>query len=221
MKKNLKLVIFDMDGLLFDTERPSYKAMNRSMKAYGFDFSLDIYKRMIGINDQASKNIIKEVWGSNNPIEQIFKRYDREFKNILETEGITVKAGALKLLDWLDEKNFKKCIASSSSRNTIANYLSMAGLTNQFDFYVSGEEVDNGKPAPDVFLEACRRADEIPSSAIVFEDSLHGLRAATKAGIPCIIVPDLIETNEQMRRDAYRIVSNLKEAINVLERDVK
>lgn len=215
--KDVKLAIFDMDGLLFDTEWPSYKAMKASLKACGFSFPLETYKRMIGIGDHQSEAIIREICGYDYAIEKIFTGYKHEFDSILDTEGITVKTGVFKLLDWLDENNIKKCIASSSSRSTIGKYLDMTGLTNRFDFYVSGEEVANGKPAPDIFLEACRRADESASSSVVMEDSLHGLKAATQAGIPCIVVPDLIEANEEMRKDAYQIVSSLEEVIDILK----
>ncbi|GGB47194.1 hydrolase [Lentibacillus populi] len=214
--KDVKLVIFDMDGLLFDTERTSFKAMSKSMEAAGFDFPIETYKRMIGISDQGSEEIIREICGKKSLIDQIFKGYDQEFKNILETEGIIMKTGVEKLLDNLDENSVRKCIASSSSRETIKKYLTMTGLMERFDFYVSGQEVENGKPAPDVFLEACRRANVPPELALILEDSLHGLRAAVKADIPCIIVPDLIEANDEMQKDAYQVVSNLEEVIDVM-----
>ncbi|GIO21669.1 HAD family phosphatase [Oceanobacillus sp. J11TS1] len=208
--EDLQLVIFDMDGLLFDTERPSYQAMKIVMEKNGFDFQLETYKRMIGISDHGCEQILKDINGKDFPADLIFSDYDIVFKEILTNEGIQVKPGVEELLAVLDKKGIQKCIASSSSRETIHNYLAITGLTEQFEFYLSGEEVKKGKPSPDIFLEACRRARVGPESALVLEDSLHGLRAATRANIRCIIVPDLIEPNEEMERDAMCIVSDLK-----------
>lgn len=129
-----------------------------------------------------------------------------------------MKPGVEELLDVLDQKEIKKCIASSSARETIEKNVKVTGLENRFDFYVSGLEVKNGKPAPDIFLEAARRGNVRPDEAIVFEDSRHGLEAAVAADIPCIIVPDLIEPDEEMRRKAFKIISDLSQAAELFRK---
>lgn len=213
---DLRLVIFDMDGLLFDTERPSFKAMKKIMENQGYPYTLEMYKKIIGLSGKQCEEFFKKIYGSNISLQRIFADHDVELQKIVSDEGINIKQGATKLLNELDERNMKRCIASSSSRETIQSYLDLSGLANRFDFYVSGKEVKLGKPHPDIFLEACERAKVSPESALVLEDSLNGLKAAVAANIHCVIVPDLIEPNEEMKKSAYKIVSNLEQVIDIL-----
>jgi HAD superfamily hydrolase (TIGR01509 family) len=213
----LKLVIFDMDGLLFDTERPSYLAMKAAVEKWGFDFPLENYQRIIGLADDECDKQLQEVYGKEFSLEQILQDYQQAFKNILEKEGLGIKPGAEKLLELLDQKGVKKCIASSSSKATIQRYLMKTGLTHLFDFYISGEEVEAGKPNPDIFIEACKRANETPENSLVLEDSLNGLRAAVGAKIKCIVVPDLIEPNLEMKKHAYDIAADLYRVIEIIK----
>lgn len=213
----VKLVIFDMDGLLFDTERPSYAAMKEIMERKGYHFSLDNYKQIIGLSDKECNSVMQKTYGEDFRLELISTEYRNRFKEILDNDGLVIKDGAEFLLKALDKKRIKKCIASSSSKETIQLYLERAGLEKYFDFYRSGEEVENGKPHPDIFLEACKRANESPETSIVLEDSLNGLRAAFDAKIRCIIVPDLIKPNEEMKNKAFSILSNLEQVVPLLE----
>lgn len=218
--RSLKFAIFDMDGLLFDTERPSYIAMKRVIEnKFGYEFPLDNYKLMIGINGRQCDEVMKKLYGNDFSMNLIYEEYHHQFSNILQQEGLQIKKGAKDLLLFLDNKGVKKCIASSSSRETIQTYLSMAGLAGRFDFYISGEEVRRGKPYPDIFLGACERGNEEPVNSLVLEDSLNGLRAAVGAGIDCIIVPDLIEPNEEMKKHACDIVPDLGRVIRILEKE--
>lgn len=217
--KNLKLVIFDMDGLLFDTEKIYFRSMKREMEKRGYDFPFDTYKRLVGIPDLESDEILKEIYGEEFTIQHILKDYHQGFHEIIKTEGLSIKQGADKLLDYLDEQGIKKCIASSSDKNVIEKFLSLTDLTNRFDFYVSGEEVNKGKPSPDIFLEACKRGNEAPNACLVIEDSLNGLKAAVSANIKCVIVPDLIEPTVDMKKAAYKIETDLEKVISILKDD--
>jgi len=215
--QNLKLVIFDMDGLLFDTEMISYKASAETFKSkYDIDFPLDVYKQTIGMDIKGVEHFYSGKYGSNISFSDFIGEYNRAFKRILDREGLAIKAGVSELLDYLDEKGVKRCIASSSSLSTIKNYLNITSLTDRFDFYLSGEEVENGKPAPDIFLEACRRANESSETAMVLEDSVNGFLAAKSAKINCIVVPDLIEPTSEINENAYKVVSNLEEVIEII-----
>jgi len=215
--KNLKLVIFDMDGLLFDTEMISYKASAQTFKnKYNIDFPLDVYKQTIGMDVKGVERFYSENYGNNISFSDFLDEYGQAFKRILDEEGLSIKSGVVELLDYLDEIGLKRCIASSSSLSTIESYLNITDLAGRFDFYLSGEEVENGKPAPDIFLEACRRANESPETAMVLEDSVNGFRAAKSANINCIIVPDLIEPTIEINQNAYEVVSNLEEVIQII-----
>jgi HAD superfamily hydrolase (TIGR01509 family) len=213
----IKLVIFDMDGLLFDTEWPSYRALKQIVESKGYPFSLENYKQLIGLQGSKSQAVLKSMYGSDFEVERVIEEYHLRFKGILETEGISVKAGAETLLQALDDRGIKKCIASSSTRKTIDYYLKMTKLESYFDFYISGNEVKKGKPHPDIFLEACMRANETPEFSIVLEDSLNGLKAAHAAKVRCILVPDLIDPTDEMKEKAYTVVQDLEQVIPLVD----
>lgn len=205
-----------MDGLLFDTERLGFKAYKKAMEERGYPFSMDVYKRLIGAGQLEDEMILKEVYGESFELAQITSTIDGAFNQIIEEEGIRVMSGVHELLDALDEMGIQKCIASSSSIARIEQYLALTNLTHRFDFYMSGDEVDKGKPHPDIFIEACRRANVKPDDALVLEDSLNGLRAAKSASIKCIIIPDLIDENDEMRKDAYHITAKLDNLVQLV-----
>ena len=213
----MKLVIFDMDGLLFDTEWPSFQALKEVVERRGFTFTIENYKQLIGLAHGKSMEVMQQMYDGKLPYEEIMIDYRKRFKEILANDGVGIKRGAIKLLDALDQRGMKKCIASSSARETIASYLKLAGLEDRFDFYISGNEVKKGKPHPDIFLEACNIAGEPVESALVLEDSLNGLKAACAAEIRCILVPDLIDPTEEMKEKAYKIIEDLEKVIEVLE----
>ncbi|MCM3764015.1 HAD family phosphatase [Neobacillus niacini] len=209
------LVIFDMDGLLFDTEWPSYRAMKEVIETKGFDFPISYYRQMIGLHGARAHAVLDKLYAGELHVETVIKEYRPRFQELLETEGVALKPGAEQLLRWLEEQGIKKGIASSSHRDTIAGYLKRTGLERRFDFYLSGTEVERGKPHPDIFLEALRRAGESQESAFVLEDSLNGLKAAHAAGIRCVLVPDLIEPTDEMKEMAYAVVSDLEKVIQL------
>lgn len=214
--KQIELVIFDMDGLLFDTEPIFFRAIQRSAKKLGVDFTFETYLKTVGVTDETGKKMLSEIYGKDSSILQAMDQYGLEFDKILEEEGLTVKAGAEQLLNTLDEKGIKKCIASSSSVDMIQRNVQLTGLDNRFDFYLSGTEVKNGKPSPDIFLEALKRAGVAAENALVLEDSYHGLKAAVAANIPCIVVPDLIEPTDEMRSLAKRVCNDLLEVADLI-----
>lgn len=207
--KDLQLVIFDMDGLLFDTERIYFRAFQRAAKELGYDFPFETYLKVVGVTDEKGKEILSSIYGEGAKILKAFHRYPPLVDQIVEEEGIPIKPGVHQLLDTLDEMGIKKCIASSSPPEVIERNIKKTGLDDRFDFLISGTEVKHGKPSPDIFLEAMKRANVKNEKALVLEDSYHGLQAAVRAGIRCIIIPDLLEPSNEMQRLAYRIFGDL------------
>lgn len=212
-----KLVVFDMDGLLFNTEEIGYEAMRLAFKNMGEEFPVERYIELIGMREDDTNRALQQFYGEKFPIDTMLVKYKNAFKSILDNDQLKPKRGAIELLNFLDENNFKKCIASSSDLSAIEKYLKLTNLTDRFDFYVSGEEVANGKPAPDIFIEACKRANELPENAIVLEDSLNGLRSAKAANIDCIVIPDMVPQNEEIVADATYILPTLKQVIDILQ----
>lgn len=214
---NVQFVIFDMDGLLFDTERLYYRSFQKAAKKLGYEFPFEHYLKVVGVTDDEGKKILAEIYGEDSLILHAFDHYHGELNDIITEEGLSLKPGVEKLLDMLDEKGIHKCIASSSSLEVIRKYTEYAQIADRFDFFISGTEVEHGKPSPDIFLEALKRGGATAEFALVLEDSLHGLKAAVSANIRCIIVPDLIEPTEEMKRQAFRICRDLGEVAEMIK----
>lgn len=214
----IKLVIFDMDGLIFNTEEIAYEAMTETIRAFDREFPIELYKKVIGFGKDSTEKVLQDYFGDDFPVGRLFQNFKVVFNDLIAEKGIEIKPGVDVLLDFLDANDFKKCIASSSSIATIEKYLQLANLTNRFDFYVSGEEVAHGKPAPDIFIEACNRAGETRNNTIVLEDSYNGLLAANRANIDCIMIPDMIEPNDECKQLAAHILPNLTEVISIIQK---
>jgi len=207
-----------MDGLLFDTEKMGFKAMKRAMKKEGKPFSINTYRKLIGVGYAEKKCIFKKIYGNEFPLNAVLSLFKLEFDNIVKKENVRVMTGVHEILDDLSKQDIIKCIASSSSLSTIQKYLHLTKMTHFFDFYVSSEEVERGKPFPDVFIEACKRANVDIDKSLVLEDSLHGMKSANRAEIKCVVIPDLIEPNDEMKNNAFHITDSLLNLVGTIKK---
>lgn len=215
MKK--KLVIFDMDGLMFDTERIYYKAWQEAAKAYGYELGWEIYTQIVARNSRYIEKVLKEILGADFPYEAVCNKKREISDAVIELEGIQHKEGLLELLDDLDQKGIKKVVATSSMREKAIHYLTLGGIKERFDWVICGCDVEESKPNPEIFLKAAAYMKIDPMDCMVLEDSRLGIQAAKAAKMTGILVPDLVQPDAQMAADASYIVSSLKEVIPLLE----
>lgn len=218
MKNQLKLVIFDMDGLMFDTERINYEAWLEAATLHQFPIDKKIHTSMIGIREKDIPTFLEKIYGKEADItgwqkQVIFNQKEYITKN----KTVHKKKGLIELLNYLESNEIKMAVASSSSTETIEYYLDLEGIRHYFDCVVSGEEVENGKPAPDIFLKACESMKVPPENAIVLEDSIHGLKAARAAKIHNIFIPDRIQVSDELREISDVIRDDLSEVIAYIE----
>ena len=186
-----KAVIFDMDGVIFDSERAVYKGWKELAEKYGFE-NLDIpYMRCIGVNAASSK--------------QIFLNYHEKY----DGGRLPLKKGVRELLQRLKNNNYKTAIASSTRTALVVRQIQDAGLAEYFDVIVGGDMVLRSKPEPDIFLLACDELKCTPSEAYVIEDSYNGIRAAYAAKMHPIMVPDMLMPDDEMRRKADAVLEDL------------
>jgi len=190
-QKNFKAVIFDMDGLVFDTERVFMEQLAVAMKERGYNLSREVYIKTLGTGGSILKNIMYENYGPDYPFEECGNIAQSRLVMIAETTGLYIKPHIKELLAMLKEKNIPCAIASSTKSVYVQKYLDTAGLSGYFDKIIGGEMVAYPKPGPDIFLMACERLKVAPPQALVLEDSENGIKAAFAAGIPVICVPDL------------------------------
>jgi HAD superfamily hydrolase (TIGR01509 family) len=184
-------VIFDMDGLMLDTERLAPRAWGDAATAVGVDFDLELIAPMVGRNFRDCAALIVDRHGADFPTAALMRAWHVAYDAIVEREGIAVKPGLLALLDWLEAEGIPKAVATSTRRDRAEAKLALTGLLPRFIALVGGDEIANGKPAPDIFLAAADRLGQASTGCLVLEDSEPGIRAALAAGMTPIMVPDM------------------------------
>ena len=215
---NIKAVLFDMDGLMVDTESLATEAFIHSAKKQGYDMTKEETLLVLGFTTKS----IYEFWENyfkNSDVsgKQLVDDHYKYIENILFTTGPRKMPYIEELLKYLKESNYKVAVASSSNMNHIINNIEKTELKKYIDEFASGAEVENGKPAPDVFLLAAERLGVKPEECLVLEDSKAGVIAGSSAGAKVIMVPDMFKPDEECKERTYRIVGNLGEVISVLE----
>lgn len=215
---NIKAVLFDMDGLMVDTESLATEAFIHSAKKQGYDMTKEETLLVLGFTTKS----IYEFWENyfkNSDVsgKQLVDDHYKYIENILFTTGPRKMPYIEELLKYLKESNYKVAVASSSNMDHIINNMEKTGLKKYIDEFASGAEVENGKPAPDVFLLAAERLGVKPEECLVLEDSKAGVIAGSSAGAKVIMVPDMFKPDEECKERTYRIVGNLGEVISILE----
>ncbi|MBF0710491.1 HAD family phosphatase [Gemella sp. GL1.1] len=214
----LKAVLFDMDGLMFDTESLATRALIEMAKKQDYQMSVEETHLVLGYKPEAIYSFYEEYFKDRGVDGRKLVDDHYEFlEDILFTSGPDKMPYLEDLLIYLKNNNYKIAVASSSDLHHINNNLEKTGVKKYIDIVASGEEVENGKPAPDVFLLAAKRLGMDPKDCLVLEDSLFGMEAAYKAGAKAIMIPDSVGPDEYTKTIAYRILDNLGQVIDLLE----
>lgn len=215
MLENIKLVIFDMDGLMFDTERLAVDSWINIGREKGYDIKEEYILETIGLNDVDSAIVLKKHIGEDFPYDIISDYWHENLTNLIEEGKVPEKQGLKEILDYIEKKGIKKAVATSTARARAEKLLSNAGVLHRFDTVVCGDEITHGKPEPEIFLKACSNLHIEPKDAIVLEDSEMGLLAASRAGIRCVLIPDLKQPSKGNEALAYAKVKSLLEVMNI------
>lgn len=194
-----RAVIFDMDGLLLDTEALGDRTWERAARATGIAFDLTLLPSMIGRNQRDTRAFLLAHYGDGYPVDRLTEACAAAFDALVAEEGIALKPGVHELLDWLDARGIARWVATSTHRERAAAQLASLALLPRFAGVVGGDEIVSGKPAPDIFIEAARRLRVSHDECVVLEDSEHGVRAAIAAGVAPIMVPDLHPPSPSLR----------------------
>src|SRR5271170_3827531 len=192
-------VVFDMDGLLFDTETLYQEAIFLAAAEGGHAVAPDFFNRTVGLGWAQCRALLVSHFGEAFPVDEFHARWVRHFWVIAETR-LVLKPGALELLDTLDKFGLPRAIATSSSHQTVKRHLTAHNLMERFDAIVGHGDYECGKPAPDPFLKAAERLGVAPRLCLALEDSHNGVRSASSAGMMPIMVPDLLDPTDEIRR---------------------
>lgn len=213
----IKGVIFDMDGLMFDTEYIYYKAWQDAAKDYGYEITWEIYTQLVARNSMYIGKVLKSILGEDMPYEAILNKKRAYSDAIIEAEGIKHKQGLLMLLDYLEVNNIKKAVATSSEREKALRYLELGGIKERFDGIVCGSDVHESKPNPEIFMKAATLLGLDAEECMVLEDSRLGICAAKRADMYGVFVPDLVAADEEIKGYATKIVNSLEDVKALLE----
>lgn len=214
----IKAVLFDMDGLMVDTESLSTEAFINSAKAQGYNMTKEETLKVLGF----TKANIYQFWidyfqGTNVDGKKLVDDHYEYIENVLYTVGPGKMPYVEELLKYLRENNYKIAVASSSDTADIKNNLEKTKLEKYIDEIASGAEVENGKPAPDVFLLAAKRLGVDAKDCLILEDSKAGIKAGKASGAMVFMVPDMFTVDKECEDTADRILTNLGEVIEILE----
>lgn len=209
-------VIFDMDGVIFDSERAVYGIWKELSEKYGFAEIDKVYIRTIGVTRDVTRKIICDHYGPDFPYEKYQEESSRMFQSRYDGGRLPLKPGIKDLLVYLKGKEYKIAIASSTRAVRVRKQVEEAGLIEYFDVIVGGDMVSRSKPEPDIFLTTSELLGAKPSSTYVIEDSYNGIRAAYAGGFIPVMVPDMIPADDEMKQKAAYIFDRLKDIKSII-----
>lgn len=210
-KKDYNAVIFDMDGVIFDSERLVIECWEVIADKYGVVNVETVCRECLGTNKEASKRKFLEYYGADFPYDEYKEEMSALFHERSSRGKLPMKPGIKELLASLKENGKKVALASSTRRQVVIGELTDAGLFGYFDEIVCGDMVTRSKPEPDIYLKACECLGVAPKDAYAVEDSYNGIRSAAGAGLKPIMVPDLAESTKEMEELSEIILPSLIE----------
>lgn len=213
-----RAVLFDVDGLMLDTERPARAVWQQALAEHGYPPVEDaLYEQFIGRSVADVEAILMERFGPGFTFKPVYERRRDLGTAVFEREGIAWKPGLRELIDYLRAKRIPYAIATSSYEPVSRDKFARTGLDEIIETAVFGDQVAHGKPAPDLFVEAAHRLGLPPAECLVLEDSGPGIEAAHAAGAIPVLVPDMLPPSPRSLALAYRVLPSLHEVIPLLE----
>ena len=206
----IRAVVFDMDGLLVDTEAVWFRAMNVATDGVGDTFPMATFIRMVGLPNHASDAIVRAHFGEGFDLAAWDAVASAHFRKELAT-GIALKAGVHEILDHLDEIGMPRAIATSSSLESVRASLGPHSIVDRFHALITRDVQTNHKPHPEPFLKAAAALGIDPADCLALEDSHNGVRSASSAGMMTVMVPDMLAPTEEMHSLCVRIARDLHE----------
>ena len=210
--------IFDMDGLMLDTERPCISAWIAAGKKLGIKIEEKVPLSAIGRDRDAIRRIFKEALGEDLPFDELKAEMWRLVNIQVEKEGLKHRPGLITILDHLKSQGIPIAVATSTHRERAEKRLDFAGIRDRFGILVGGDEIENGKPEPDIFLLAAKKLGKDPSVCVGFEDSPAGLRSLAAAGIRSVFIKDLVEPPPEVLATVWKRFETLAYAVELFQK---
>ncbi|MBH2001776.1 MAG: HAD-IA family hydrolase [Moraxellaceae bacterium] len=210
--------LFDMDGTMFDTERLRFQTLKQaSNELIGQEFSDENLMQCLGLSAKASEQLAQKFYGTDVPYTSIRKRADEIELAFVRQNGVPIKKGLIQVLERLRKSGLRMAVATSSRRAIAEEYLINANVYKFFDLLVCGDEVEQGKPHPEIFITAAQRLNLQPQQCLMFEDSENGINSASEAGGVTILLKDIKEPSDQMLAQTRFYYQDMNECLNALD----
>ncbi len=219
MGQTYQAVVFDMDGVIFDSERLIIECWKETADKYGIADIERACEACLGVNAVETREIFKNIYGQDFPYDEYKKEMSERYHSLYDGGRLPTKVGVKELLQFLKVQGKKVGLASSTRSVVVKQELTDAGLIEYFDVVVGGDMVSRSKPQPDIFLKACEELSVAPRDAFAIEDSYNGIRAAAAGKLRPIMVPDLMPVTEEMRGLAEEIFDTLLDVKTYLEQE--
>lgn len=210
-------VVFDMDGVIFDTERLVIEFWKEVAKKHNIPNIEHTCIQCLGTNRVRTQEIFLENYGADFPFDPYRAEVTELFNTHYKGVPLPTKPGVRELLSYLQEQDIKVGLASSTAQHLVRDEIGTAGLLPYFQTLVCGDMVEHSKPAPDIFLKACEILNADPTKSIAIEDSFNGIRSAHCAGMTPIMVPDQVQPTDEIRTLAFHVMPSLLDVLNWLK----
>lgn len=213
----VKAVVFDMDGVLFDTEKLTAESWGKAGEALQCGDVMPVIGQFLGLNSVYQEKRFYEVFGEDFPYEEYIE-YGRKYAaDYIKEHGVPIKPGLFELLDYLKANGFFVAAASSTRYTTVLELFENAGITGYFDKIIGGDMFERSKPDPEIYLQAAAALGVAPQDCMALEDSPNGLTSAYRAGMKTVMVPDLIPPTPELRKMLFACVPSLADVIPLLQ----
>ena len=219
LRKPVEAVLFDMDGLLIDTEAVYIEAYHAAARTIGVEMPVTLCHSMIGVPTRECESMMQDHFGPDFRVDLFQGHFNDHARRMLGAH-VPVKPGAPEILGYLAGRGLPMAIATSSRAATAERHLGHAGLLGHFKAIATRYDVERAKPHPDVYLEAARRLGVAAERCIAFEDSNAGLTAAHAAGTMAIMVPDIVQPTPEVLAKSLKVVPDLHAALKLLQAEL-
>jgi HAD superfamily hydrolase (TIGR01509 family) len=214
--RGVRALVFDMDGLLLNTERLARNGLRLAATELGLEADEALFAAMIGVPADGCRLLLFDRYGDAVSPDAFFAASERQLHAQIDAGEMRLQPGAQALLDALRQAGVSRALATSSAREKAMHQLRRAGVADCFDAIVTRDDVARGKPYPDLFLQAAQRLQTAPKHCLALEDSYNGVRAAHAAGMPVLMVPDLLGATAEMHDKSLAVASDLHEVLRLL-----
>ncbi len=221
MNRKIKGAVFDMDGLMLDTEKLLVRFWREAAADFGYNMTDENVFEIRSLSRKYSVPFLKGIFGEDFPFNEVRSRRISLMNDYIDRYGFDVKKGLFELLDYLENNNYRIAVATATDRERAESYLKKIDAYKYFDAVICGDMVTNGKPEPDIYITASEKLGLLPQECVAFEDSPNGIKSAYSAGCHVIMIPDLTQPDDEIKPFLSGVYESLDKAVDFFERLVQ